>query len=331
MKPSLRIAITFAVAISLISPVVSAGFFDVEGSFERTLTVTGPVDLDLVTGSGSIEVHTGPSGTVVVKGRIRAGKGWLSGLSDAKEKVRQLEENPPIEQSGNSLRIGHIEDKSLSRNISISYEIVVPAETQLNSRTGSGSQSIFGIQGPLNVKAGSGSLTIEDIGDRVEATTGSGSIEVESVKGGLHAHAGSGSISVDEVSGAQDIHTGSGRVVLSRVDGNIEVKTGSGSVKAREVIGSLRVKTGSGSIRAQGDIDGEWRLNTSSGSATVGLPEDASFDIYCRTSSGGIHTDYPVTVQGKLSKKKLEGTVGAGGNKLEVTTSSGTIRIESSK
>ena len=36
-----------------------------------------------------------------------------------------MEANPPILQSGNDLRIGHIDDPELRRNISISYEVVV--------------------------------------------------------------------------------------------------------------------------------------------------------------------------------------------------------------
>ena len=32
-----------------------------EGSFEKTLKVSGPVNLDVETGSGDIEIRTGPS------------------------------------------------------------------------------------------------------------------------------------------------------------------------------------------------------------------------------------------------------------------------------
>ncbi|HLK33843.1 MAG TPA: hypothetical protein VKT29_12185, partial [Terriglobales bacterium] len=41
------------------------------GSFERTLTVSGPVNLDVSTGSGDISVHKGPVGSVQVSGRIK--------------------------------------------------------------------------------------------------------------------------------------------------------------------------------------------------------------------------------------------------------------------
>lgn len=38
---------------------LSACAYAAEGSFERTLTVTGPVELTVTTGSGSITVRTG--------------------------------------------------------------------------------------------------------------------------------------------------------------------------------------------------------------------------------------------------------------------------------
>src|SRR4051794_28461744 len=44
----------------------------VEGSFERTLKVSGELTLEVAAGSGRIDVHTGASDTVIVQGRIRA-------------------------------------------------------------------------------------------------------------------------------------------------------------------------------------------------------------------------------------------------------------------
>src|SRR5207302_2116153 len=119
----------------------------VEGSFQRSLKVSGPVDLDITTGSGSITVRTGGSDTVEVRGRIRASDWSGSGA----EKVRRLEADPPLQQSGNSIHIGHIEDPELRRNVSISYELTVPAETEMKAHSGSGNQTVDGIGGPLEV------------------------------------------------------------------------------------------------------------------------------------------------------------------------------------
>ncbi|MEE9234921.1 MAG: hypothetical protein V3U28_05745, partial [Candidatus Acidoferrales bacterium] len=98
-----------------------------EGSFERTLTVTGPVKLKVQTGSGDISVRAGEPGQVIIRGQIHA-RG-----TDAEEKIEQLKANPPIEQDGNTIRVGPIQDRDLRRNVSISYELIVPVDTRLEA------------------------------------------------------------------------------------------------------------------------------------------------------------------------------------------------------
>lgn len=299
-----------------------------EGSFERTLKVTGAVDLDVKTGSGSIHVRAGGSSTVHIVGKIKARESWRDGLS-AEEKIRRLEANPPIEQNANTIRIGEIEDRALRENVSISYEIEVPADTKLRSHTGSGDQAIDGISGPLEAGTGSGDLKLSNIGGDVRASTGSGGIEANSIKGTVRANTGSGDIRALGVAGSFNASTGSGDVhVEQTAKGDVEIETGSGSIEASGVHGTLRGRTGSGSIRAQGEMTGGWRLHTSSGSITVRLPQNAAFDLAARTSSGGINTDHPITVQGSIGRRELNGKVRGGGPLLELSTSSGSIHIE---
>ena len=194
----ISMAVTLAVVgISFLPASLSAA---AEGSFQRTLPVTGPVNLEVSTGSGNIEIHTGSSNQVQITGRIKAGNGWFDGNNE-QERVRRLEANPPILQSGNDLRIGHIDDPELRRNISISYQIVVPPNTRLQSHTGSGNQTVSGLQGLVEVGTGSGSLEISDIGDMVRADTGSGNVDISRVMGNVRAKTGSGSIDASGVGG----------------------------------------------------------------------------------------------------------------------------------
>ena len=81
-----------------------------EGSFLRTLSVSGPVNLEITTGSGNIEVRTGTSNQVQVIGRISANWSLFGESGDVEERIKRIEANPPIQQSGNDIRIGHIDD-----------------------------------------------------------------------------------------------------------------------------------------------------------------------------------------------------------------------------
>jgi hypothetical protein len=297
-----------------------------EGSFQRSLQVTGPVHMELSTGSGSVEVRTGSPGQVQVTGRIRAGE-WFSG--NAGEKIKRIEANPPIQQNGNDIRIGRIDDPDLRHNISISYEVVVPAETDLRVQSGSGDQRVDGIRGPLEVSAGSGGLKISAIGDRVQAETGSGDIDINRVKGNVHAKTGSGSIDASDIAGAFEADTGSGRITLRQTaPGSVRVDTGSGGMELHGVQGSLEAKAGSGDIQAEGSPTGAWNVHTGSGGVQLKLPSDAAFDLDAHTSSGSISVDHPLTVQGSIGRKEVRGRVGRGGVPVEVETGSGDIQIQ---
>jgi DUF4097 and DUF4098 domain-containing protein YvlB len=299
-----------------------------EGSFQRTLKVTGAVDLEVKTGSGSIQVRSGAADTVQVSAKIRARESRHSSLS-AEEKVKRLEANPPIEQNGNVIRIGQLEDRELRDNVSISYELVVPAETRLRSATGSGSQTIEGLRNEVEVTTGSGGLTISNVGADLRASTGSGSIEARTVEGNLRASTGSGSIRGYGVRGTVSASTGSGSIAIEKSGpGDVEATTGSGGVEVRAVKGAVRVRTGSGSIRVEGEPTGEWNVHTASGGVTIRLPAEQGFELNARSASGSIHSAHPVTVMGTIGRRELRGKVRGGGPLLSLSTSSGSIRVE---
>jgi DUF4097 and DUF4098 domain-containing protein YvlB len=299
---------------------------DAQGQFDRTLSVNGPVDLDVQTGSGEIVVRPGDSSKVEIHGRIRA-SGWHTN-SDVEQRIRELETNPPIEQNGNTIRIGHMEDRERFHNISISYEVVVPSKTRLHSSSGSGSERIEGISGPADANSGSGSIELTNVGGESHAHTGSGGVRLSGIQGSATATTGSGSIEAKSIAGGFNGSSGSGEVRLEQTAaGDIEIDTGSGSVEVKGADGAVRVQTGSGSITAQGQPKGEWKLRTASGDVTVEFPSDAAYDLVARTSSGSIHSTQEMTVQGTINPRELHGKVHGGGSLVEVSTSSGAINI----
>lgn len=295
-----------------------------EGTFHRTLDVTGPVNIDLTTGSGNVTVRTGADGKVDITGHIRA-SGWFDNSQD---RISRLQANPPIQQSGNTIRIGHVHDSDLLHNISISYELSVPAQTQLTSHSGSGRQEVDGIAGAINVDAGSGDVRISNIRNAVRAQTGSGDMKLENIQGNVQAKTGSGSIHATEIAGGFEGETGSGHIDLQQsAPGSVRVRTGSGGIDARGVRGSLEARAGSGGITAEGEPRAGWIVHTGSGSVRLRLATDSAFDLNAHTSSGSISVNRPVTVQGIINRKEIRGRVRGGGPQVDVQTSSGDIEI----
>ena len=302
----------------------------VEGSFEKTLTVEQQTDVEIMSGSGSIEVRQGTAGRVEIRARIRAGDwGWSrSGLS-AQERVKRVEANPPVEQQGNTVRIGDIKDPDLRDGVSISYDVTVPPGTALRSKSGSGSQRIEGVDGDLVVSTGSGSVNVRRSGGRVRASTGSGGVTAQDVGGAFEASTGSGSIDGTGVKGPISARTSSGSIEVTQTGGgDVEASSSSGSIKVRGVQGAVRASTTSGSLAIEGQMARDWRLSSSSGHVTVSVPANQGFELDASSSSGRIDTDFPITVSGTIGKHALRGAARGGGPLLHVRTSSGGISIQ---
>ena len=280
----------------------------VRGSFQRSFQVTGAVDLEVLTHSGDIKVHSGPAGSVSISGKIFVGEQWFSG--DRKADITELEKNPPIRQTGNSIRIDYVN----VRNISIDYDITVPADTRLRTHSSSGDQ------------------TIEDLRSNLELESGSGDMRLKNLNGDLHVHTGSGNVDAQDVTGAFNAEAGSGDIRLSaKGSGDVRVHTGSGNIDLRDVQGTVRAEAGSGDITIDGTQTGIWDIRTGSGNVRLRLPSEAAFDLGASTGSGTVTVDHPVTmtIQGNVQRaqRSISGKVRGGGPMLTVRTGSGDVQI----
>ena len=255
-----------------------------EATFVRDLTVTGQVELNVATGSGSIHLTQGPVGHLHIFGRVRSG--W--GAND--QQVSEIAAHPPIEQTGNIVRIG-ARHQNLFHNISIDYEIPAPANSFLDAASGSGS------------------ITDDGVGVNAKLNTGSGGIHATGLQGGFSAGTGSGSIYADLIG-----------------QGGVKAETGSGSIELHNIHGVLKAETGSGSIKAEGTPAGPWHLQTGSGSVEL-WTGSAPFTLDASTGSGGVHCDREIAGQDNESKHHLSGKIAGGGPTVRVETGSGSIRV----
>ena len=100
-NPSRKAATGILVAMSMCLPAVALA---AERSFDRTLTVNGPVTLHVSTGSGYIHVSPGSDGQVHIVGHVKSNNNWWGGSSD--DAVSKVASNPPINQAGNIISVG---------------------------------------------------------------------------------------------------------------------------------------------------------------------------------------------------------------------------------
>jgi hypothetical protein len=315
-KHSLSLSTRLAVVIAMTAVLTTAALARTpDATFDRTLQVSGPVDLEVLTRSGDVTVRAGSSGSIVIHGKVFVSEHWniLPGFSIGNRKAAadQVAQNPPIKQNGNSVHIDYIN----AHDIAVDYEITVPADTTIRTHSGSGDQTFEGTRGNVDVQTGSGDVRLDNLTGEIRLQTGSGDVRGREVSGAVRGGTGSGDVEIEE--------TGAG---------DVDLHTGSGNIKAHGIQGAFHGETGSGDITAEGAQTGAWEIRTGSGNVHVRLPGSAAFDADITTSSGTIDIDSPIemTVQGRVqeTRRQIRGKVRGGGPLLSVHTGSGDIHIQ---
>lgn len=154
------------------------------------------------------------------------------------------------------------------------------------------------VQVPRNVRVGAhsvnGGVTVRDVGAEVRANT---------VNGGVTVRNTSGPVRATSVNGGVNVNTAVGPVTAQTVNGNVDARMTS----------------------LQGDDDMSFK--TVNGSVSIYVP--ARFDANFRfdTVSGGIDSDFPMTLTGRWGPRHASGKIGNGGRDLRASSVNGSIEL----
>ena len=253
-------------------------------SFDRTLSVSGAAQLAVNTGSGNIHIARGSGSQIQVHGHIRVNR------DGSEEEARQIAANPPIEQSGDVVRVG-AQHQEHWRGISIDYDIEAPAGTLLTANSGSGN------------------IVDEGVGQNAKLQTGSGDINANGLEGPFTVKTGSGNIVAEQTS-----------------QGDVVAETGSGDIELKDIHGGFHGQTGSGDIKASGTPSANWTLQTGSGNIEL-RTGNAPVTLDASTGSGSVTTEHEMLVQGSFDRHHIQGKLNGGGPTIRVQTGSGDISI----
>jgi hypothetical protein len=127
--------------------------------------------------------------------------------------------------------------------------------------------------------------------------------------------------------------TVNGGIEARGITADAEAHTVNGGVKL-EAAGTARAETVNGGITARlgrTNWTGALKLNTVNGGIEMTMPEGLNTDVKASTVNGDIQTDFPLTVTGRISRRKLEGTIGSGGRLLELGTVNGGIALRKAR
>lgn len=124
--------------------------------------------------------------------------------------------------------------------------------------------------------------------------------------------------------------TTNGNISISEASGRLFFSTTNGNVNTKDIHGEIDVRSTNGSIRLEVDsISDEITARTTNGGISLTIDsKNIDADIEVRTTNGRVTIDFPVTIQsGQISKKRLDGRIGAGGPLISLKTTNGPIKI----
>ena len=299
----------------------------VSGTFDRNYDVSGPIRLELTNASGDVDISGSADGKVHVRGEVRASG---IGSETSQKRLGDTLANPPIEQKGDTIRIG--KEMSRMRNISIAYTIQVPRDTEVSSTLASGAQTIRGVRGPVKAQAASGSIRVEKIERDAQLSNVSGSVSASDIGSEVRVSSASGSVTVSNTRGDVRVNAIAGVILVSNPGGRIEADTASGEVEIQGAASDVKAHAASGRVSVQGNpgADSHWELKTISGAVHLGVPASANLHLSAEAVSGEIRTDIPIVIE-EQGKHSLRAHMGSGGGRVDVHTVSGEIRLTGTK
>jgi hypothetical protein len=129
------------------------------------------------------------------------------------------------------------------------------------------------------------------------------------------------------------LKTNNGGISISDVTGRLEFSALNGGVSLKRVGGSVKGGTTNGglSVELAGERwDGEaMDVSTTNGGVSLSIPENYSARLETGTVNGHLSIDFPVTVQGNITKE-LAVNLGGGGATIRAMTTNGGVRIHRS-
>lgn len=209
--------------------------------------------------------------------------------------------------SGNGSDDGDQEDHDIT--------ISVPVWMELDLSGNEVSIDVSGVRGPVRAETVEGAVSLKGGEGNISLKSVDGDITIEDAKGRIELNTVEGQVRATNISGDLDVQSVDGEVLLERINAR--------AVTANTVDGSIRF---SGALLA----DGAYHLESHDGNVTVEPDAEPDAVITISTFDGEFESDWPVTVTGANSNRRMTFTLGAGKARLELETFDGTISLRRS-
>jgi len=165
----------------------------------------------------------------------------------------------------------------------------------------------------------------------VQARSGDGSIQLEPVTGTIDLETGDGHLSVHGARGRIRLATGDGGIDADSLDGALDARTGDGHLKVAGRFDELTLRAGDGRIEA-GVASGSqprqpWSVETGDGAVTLRIPRDFRAVLDAHTQDGHLAVNLPIDGGAPGHRHELRGVLNGGTMPVRVRTGDGSLTL----
>ena len=297
MRKRARVILPFmsfvAASLALAACDVTIGAAEYSVREEKKFAVSGPVQLELSTFDGSIEV-----------------RGW-----DRNEVLVEVEKVGP-----NQATVDKIQVKATQNGGRITIDVPKPSPLETTGiRRAPSANLVVSVprQTAVTARSGDGSITIRRVNGNIDVDTDDGNVRVEESKGDIIVRTGDGAVDARQIEGGARIDTGDGNIRADGVFKGLHLETRDGAVD---------VTARSGSV-----VESDWLVTTGDGNVRLELPDGLNADLDAQTADGRVEVDKVTGQAGATSQNEeherssFRGRLGAGGKAVKVRSGSGSI------
>jgi DUF4097 and DUF4098 domain-containing protein YvlB len=283
---------------------------------DKTFAVQAGGNFKAATQGGDITIQTADISEVRVRAKqvIRT-----DSEQEADEILAKL--TLTLEQSGNDVTAEAKYEKRSGGSwfsnwppVSVSFEVTVPRNFNLNLNTSGGDVTVASLKG------------------NVRARTSGGDLKFDRIDGEIDAHTSGGDIHLKEGTALAKLGTSGGDIEVERAGGPTSVSTSGGDITINSVAQLVSATTSGGNIKATltEPIKQDTVLSTSGGDVRVSIVKSAGFELDASTSGGSVRAEgLTITIgKGGVGKSRLSGAVNGGGPRLKLRTSGGNISVK---
>ncbi|HXY79032.1 MAG TPA: DUF4097 family beta strand repeat-containing protein [Candidatus Bathyarchaeia archaeon] len=311
---------------------------------------------------GDITIHGADGSDLIVRLKESA---WAQSQSAADEEMRNVD--VVVEQSGNTYHVHPVRRGTFLARVDTDLDITLPKTASLEISTGHGDIDVGAITGTIVARSGGGDVSIHDSGGDITVEMRQGDARISGVAGNMKLTGRGDDVDLGNVSGDATIEgafVGSIRasniektlrctspwsdLTITHLTGRLEADSGdislsgaNGPVKLIAHNKDFDVKNVSGRIEivnTHGDVKVTYgapprdalSVANDSGDADVTLPAGSSFGVSAVSRSGEVKSDFQAAslkTSNEEDRGQINGTIGAGGPILNITTSYGTIHL----